>query len=268
MLTPSPPTPEPTIAYWTYNTAIEGGSSSHQAKARTLPTPNRPPSNHPVLVGAGDISSCAQDNDAATAKLVNGVITSATGQVGVFTVGDNAYESGTDEEFEHCYGPTWGQFKDRTRPAPGNHEYKSGNAGGYFNYFGAAAGDPAQGYYSYDLGTWHIVVLNTNDHCRQVACDVGSPQEQWLRADLAAHPANCTLAIWHDPLFYLGHNARERALGEALLGRSLRARSGCGHERSRAQLRTVRAANAGGSAGPPVRDPRIRCGDRRGESLR
>src|SRR5207249_3815567 len=90
------------------------------------------------------------------------------------------YESGTDGEFEQCYDPTWGRFKDRTRPAPGNHEYKSGNADGYFKYFGAAAGDPARGYYSYDLGTWHIVVLNTNDHCQQVACDKGSAQEEWL----------------------------------------------------------------------------------------
>jgi len=193
------------LGYWTYTTAIEGGSSSHQAKARTLPTPDRPPSNDPVLVGAGDISSCNQDNDAATAKLVNQVIGSALGQVGVFTVGDNAYETGTDDEFHHCYGPTWGQFNDRTRPAPGNHEYKSGNADGYFNYFGAnAAGDPSQGYYSYDVGSWHIIVLNTSDHCRQVACDEGSPQEQWLRSDLAAHPAQCTLAMWHDPLFTSG----------------------------------------------------------------
>src|SRR3989442_5681443 len=94
--------------------------------------------------------------------------------------------------------------RNRTRPAPGNHEYKSGDADGYLNYFGAAAGDPAQGYYSYDLGTWHIVVLNTNDHCKEIACDNGSRQEQWLRADLAAHPAACTLAIWHDPLFTSG----------------------------------------------------------------
>jgi len=132
------------------------------------------------------------------------VVTGATGQVVVFTAGDNAYESGTDSEFQHCYNPTWGRFKDRTRPAPGNHEYKPGNADGYFNYFGAAAGDPAQGYYSYDLGTWHIVVLNTNDHCKEIACDNGSPQEEWLRANLAAHPAACTLAIWHDPLFTSG----------------------------------------------------------------
>jgi hypothetical protein len=159
------------LGYGAVSSAFQSGSSTHQAKARALATPNRPPSNDPVLVGAGDISSCDQDNDAATAKLVSGVITSATGQAGVVTVGDNAYETGTEEEFQHCYGPTWGQFKDKTRPAPGNHEYKSGNADGYFNYFGAAAGDRDKGYYSYDLGTWHIVVLNTNDHCKETACD-------------------------------------------------------------------------------------------------
>src|SRR5437899_718076 len=175
------------LVYWVFSSVISGGDSNHQIRNRLAGTPLKTAvSNDPVLVGAGDISSCAQDNDASTAKLLDGVVTGATGQVVVFTAGDNAYESGTDSEFQHCYNPTWGRFKDRTRPAPGNHEYKPGNADGYFNYFGAAAGDPAQGYYSYDLGTWHIVVLNTNDHCKEIACDSGPPQEEGLRSDLAA----------------------------------------------------------------------------------
>jgi len=193
------------LVYWVFSSVISSGGSNHQIRNRLAGTPLKTAvSNDPVLVGAGDISSCAQDNDASTAKLLDEVVTGATGELVVFTAGDNAYESGTSAEFEQCYDPTWGRYKDRTRPASGNHEYKSGNAEGYFNYFGAAAGDPTRGYYSYDLGTWHIVVLNTNDHCQQVACDKGSAQEEWLLSDLAAHPAPCTLAIWHDPRFTSG----------------------------------------------------------------
>src|SRR3989442_11319910 len=95
--------------------------------------------------------------------------------------------------------------RNRTRPAPGNHEYKSGNADGYFNYFGAAAGDPSQGYYSYDLGTWHIVALNSiYDSTQPVSVAAGSTQEQWLRADLAASRALCTVAYFHYPRFSSG----------------------------------------------------------------
>ena len=94
-----------------------------------------------------------------------------------------------------------GRHKDRTRPALGNHEYKTGNANGYFQYFGASAGDPSKGYYSYDLGGWHIVVLNTNDHCNALSCDAASDEEKWLRSDLAASTTFCTIAIWQDPRF-------------------------------------------------------------------
>jgi hypothetical protein len=126
----------------------------------------------------------------------------------VFTAGDNAYENGTLEEFEQCYGPTWGRHKDRTRAATGNHEYALGNADGHFQYFGEAAGKPGAGYYSFDLGTWHVIVLDTGDHCQIVTCTAGSAQEQWLRADLAASLAFCTVAIWHDPLFTSGASSR------------------------------------------------------------
>ena len=97
------------------------------------------------------------------------------------------------------------------RSAPGNHDYGTPGAAGYFHYFGAAAGDPEKGYYSYDLGAWHIIVLNSN--CAKVGgCQPGSPQEQWLRADLAAHPAACTLAYWHHPLFTSGTHTRDSDL--------------------------------------------------------
>jgi acid phosphatase type 7 len=151
-----------------------------------------------VLVGAGDIASCDDLHGAeATAKLIENIPGT------VFAAGDLAYPDGSDEQFAKCYGPTWGRFKDRTRPAAGNHEYHSDGASGYVRYFGAAAGDPKKGYYSYDLGAWHIIVLNSE--CKDVGgCNAGSPQEQWLRQDLSAHPVKCTLAYWHKPLFSSG----------------------------------------------------------------
>lgn len=160
------------------------------------PTPI-PPGSDPILVGAGDIASCSSSGDEATAKLLAGIAGT------VITLGDNAYDAGTTTEYTNCYHPTWGQQKLRTKPVPGNHEYITANASGYYTYFGAAAGDPTQGYYSYAVGTWHIVALNSN--CSQVGgCGAGSPQEQWLRSDLAAHPTKCTVAYWHHPRFSSG----------------------------------------------------------------
>jgi len=147
----------------------------------------------PVLVGAGDIAGCTVSGDAATAALV-----AATGGT-VFTLGDNAYGTGTAKQFTGCYGPTWGRFKGRTRPAVGNHEYLTAGAAPYFNYFGSAAGPKGKGWYSYNAGAWHVVVLNAN--CDHVGCGKGSEQEKWLRADLAAHPTQCTLAYWHEARF-------------------------------------------------------------------
>ena len=152
----------------------------------------------PVLVGAGDIASCSSSGDEATANLLDGI--SGT----VFTLGDNAYDSGTATEYTNCYGPSWGRHKARTKPSPGNHEYNTTNATGYYGYFGSAAGDPTKGYYSYELGNWHIVVLNSNLSCAVISCAAGSTQEQWLRADLAANTKPCTLAYWHHPRFNSG----------------------------------------------------------------
>ena len=152
----------------------------------------------PVLLAAGDIVSCASPGDEATAALLDGL--GGT----IAALGDIAYQSGTPQELATCYHPGWGRHKSRTRPAVGNHEYGTAGAAGYFGYFGDAAGDPSKGYYSYDLGSWHIVVINSN--CAQVGgCGAGSPQERWLRADLAAHPAACTLAYWHHPRFSSGN---------------------------------------------------------------
>ena len=151
-----------------------------------------------VLVGAGDIADCADLSGAgATAKLIDAIPGT------VFTAGDNAYPSGTAEQFRDCYGKTWGRFKSWTRPSVGNHEFHSGGATPYFDYFGANAGDPSRGYYSYDLGAWHIIVLNSE--CEEVGgCGQSSAEEKWLRQDLQAHPAACRLAYWHKPLFSSG----------------------------------------------------------------
>jgi hypothetical protein len=117
----------------------------------------------------------------------------------VFTAGDNAYEDGTAADYSNCYAPSWGRHKSRTRPAPGNHEYSTPGATGYFGYFGSVAGPSDKGYYSYDLGAWHVIMLNSN-----LNVGTGSPQESWLRADLEAHSSRCTIAIWHHPRFSSG----------------------------------------------------------------
>jgi len=152
----------------------------------------------PVVVGAGDIASCDDLSGAeATAKLIEKIPGT------VIAVGDLAYPDGSDEQFAKCYGPTWGRFKDRTRPAPGNHEYHSDGASGYVRYWGDAAGDPKKAYYSYDLGKWHIISLNSE--CAHVGgCSRESEQGKWLQQDLASHPTACTLAYFHRPLFSSG----------------------------------------------------------------
>jgi len=147
-------------------------------------------SNDDVLVGAGDVARCDTQNDDVTASLLDHV--GGT----VFTVGDNAYPSGAVTDFSNCYTPTWGRHLARTRPTPGDKDYKTSGASGYFAYFGAAAGDPAKGYYSYDLGSWHIIALNSS-----ISTSTGSAQEQWLKADLAATTQQCVLAYFHYPLF-------------------------------------------------------------------
>jgi Concanavalin A-like lectin/glucanases superfamily/Bacterial Ig-like domain len=152
----------------------------------------------PIILGAGDIVGCDTTGDEATAELLDrlpGLVT---------TLGDHVYETGSESDFANCYDPTWGRHKARTLPTIGGHEHLSSpNAAAYYGYFGAAAGDPTKGYYSYDLGTWHVVSLNTE--CTRVGgCVPGSPEEQWLRADLLAHPAECTIALMHEPRFSSG----------------------------------------------------------------
>jgi hypothetical protein len=177
----------------------------------TLP-PTLPPSPPPatVLVGAGDIASCVSSGDEATADRLDTI--GGT----VFTLGDNVYDNGTATEFTDCYGPSWGRpaIKSRTRPVPGNHEYNTPGATGYYGYFGAAAGDPTKGYYAYDAGTWRVYVLNSN--CTIISCSADSAQEQWLRSDLAANPRSCVVAMWHHPRFSSGSEHGSSTATQAL----------------------------------------------------
>jgi hypothetical protein len=183
-----------------------GGGPAGPASTRAVPsTSGAPaPTGRPApsqaeatLLAVGDIGSCDSTGDEATAALLRDV-------PGVLaTLGDTAYPDGSTADFARCYAPAWGRYRDRTRPAVGNHEYQTAGARGYFGYFGAAAGDPSKGYYSYDLGTWHIVVVNSN--CGAVGgCGAGSAQERWLRCDPARGGRRCTLAYWHHPLFTSG----------------------------------------------------------------
>ncbi|MDG4826370.1 DNRLRE domain-containing protein [Asanoa sp. WMMD1127] len=176
-----------------YYDARESGADAPQLEV-TAGTTTPPPSGDPVLVGAGDIATSGS-GDSATAALVNGI--SGT----VFTTGDNVYPDGTSGQFSSYYQPTWGAFKSRTRPSPGNHDYNTSGASGYYSYFGSQAGPAGQGYYSYNLGNWHIVSLNSN-----ISTSASSAQVTWLRNDLAANTRPCTLAYWHHPLYTSGAN--------------------------------------------------------------
>ena len=146
--------------------------------------------------GAGSASACHMR---ATSNLLL-----ASDLASVLVLGDLQYENGALEKFRASYDATWGRLNAIAHPAVGNHEYETSNADGYFQYFGSAAGDPKKGYYSFDIGRWHIVALNSN--CSHAGgCQRGSPQEAWLRDDLATHRAGvCTLAYWHHPRFSSG----------------------------------------------------------------
>jgi acid phosphatase type 7 len=147
-----------------------------------------------VLVGAGDIGFCGTPGAEATARLLDRLAGT------VFTAGDNAYVTGTRAEFQNCYAPTWGRHLSRTRPVAGNHEYGSG-ASGYFEYFGASAGPSGAGFYSYTVGPWSVVALNS-----EIPVAPGSEQMMWLRNELSSRRAPCTAVIWHRPLFSSGRH--------------------------------------------------------------
>ena len=194
-------------------------ASETPTRTATLPpaTPTRTPTPTPtstpggssvVILAAGDIANCDGTGDEATAQLLDNLPGT------VLTLGDNAYPDGTAQQFNDCYNPTWGRHKARTRPSPGNHDYHVPGAADYFAYFGSAAGEAGKGYYSFNLGAWHLIALNS-----QLDSAAGSVQEQWLRTDLAANQKTCVLAYWHYPRFNSGshgNNTKTQPFWQAL----------------------------------------------------
>jgi hypothetical protein len=160
-----------------------------------------------TLLAAGDIAECGHEGDEATADILAEYPSAV-----IATLGDNAYDHGTAQEFENCYGASWGDFKDRTRPATGNHDMSTKNAQGYWEYFGDRGGPYDKYFYSYDIGVWHAVVLNS-DCWRVDGCDLDDPQAQWLRDDLRRNARSCTLAYWHRPPFSSGRYGAPKETG-------------------------------------------------------
>ena len=175
-----------------------------------------PVSAQVTVVAAGDIACDPGDPNynggagapSACRMLATSNLALALSPAAVLLLGDNQYEDGTLAKYQASYDPSWGKLKAVTHPIPGNHEYGTPGAAGYYAYFGAAAGDPAKGWQSFDLGGWHLIGLNSN--CGAVGgCGAASPQGQWLAADLAAHPGVCTLAYWHHPRFSSGPHGND-----------------------------------------------------------
>jgi hypothetical protein len=177
------------------------------------------------IVAAGDIASCDNQGDEATADLIEHINPDA-----VLTLGDNAYENGTAKDYQDCYDSSWGRFKDKTYPALGNHDYGEDGYEGmsdatydpsaYFDYFGDRVGRRDEGWYSYDLDDWHFVVLNSNCDAG-IGCDPYSKQLEWLSKDLSQTSARCVLAYWHHPLYssgYHGDDPKMRAAWNVLYG--------------------------------------------------
>ena len=197
------------LALCTLAAACGGGGDERRGQAEEEPV------RGPRVAAAGDIacppgertllSVCRQG---AVARLIERLRPDV-----VAPLGDLQYNRGTLREFRGSYAPTWGRLRHRTRPAVGNHEYYTPGASGYFAYWGARAGPRGRGWYSYDLGSWHVVVLNSN--CDKVpgGCGPRSPQVRWLRADLRAHPRRCTLAYWHHARFSSGKHGDDPAVG-------------------------------------------------------
>jgi hypothetical protein len=151
-----------------------------------------------VMLAAGDIAECDHQGDEATARLLD-----AYPNATIAALGDLAYPHGRDQDFGDCFNSSWGRFKDRMRPTTGNHDNATKDAGGYADYFGSQGGPFDRYYYSYDLGAWHVAVLNS-DCWRVDGCAAADPQAAWLRNDLRKHRDQCTMAYWHRPPFSSG----------------------------------------------------------------
>ncbi len=205
------------------NTIDEGSEPTRRPSAteETTTTAAPPGDDAPLVVAAGDIAcrvgmvpEPGQCQQAATSALIGSMH-----PVAVLALGDLQYERGETANFESSYDSSWGRFKDITHPAAGNHDWGTPNASGYRGYFPGAIAD-GRTYYSFDVANWHLIALDSN--CGRVGgCQANSPQERWLRADLAAHPARCTLAYWHHPRWSSGYHHSDEdyeAFWQALAG--------------------------------------------------
>lgn len=191
--------------------AGRAGAAVHASTSKAVQS-----AGDPVIATAGDIAcdpgnpDYAGGNGTATTCRQKSTAPLLAGVDAVLPLGDEQYESGALSAFQVSYNGSWGPYNSIVHPVPGNHEYMKPAASGYYAYFGAAAGDPTKGYYSWDLGAWHLVALNSE--CAEVGgCNAGSPQELWLQADLAATSKQCILAYWHKPRFSSGEHGPNAA---------------------------------------------------------
>lgn len=173
-------------------------------------TPGQTPTPPAVLLAAGDIASCDEAGDTETAALMTRMLQDDPDAT-VAILGDSVYPSGSTATYAECFDPVWGSFRDRIRPAIGNHDVMDDQGAAYFDYFGSTAGASGEGWYAYDLGAWRVVVLNSN--CELVGCDAGSAQVEWLRGELAASAGDCLLAYWHAPRFSSGPHGASLSVG-------------------------------------------------------
>ena len=196
------------VALVVWRSATDNGSLTLPSALPSLAVPSAPPSGSAppepeVLLAVGDVASCDSPADEAVADLASRL----PGTIAL--LGDTVYEYGTAEDYRECFDPAWGPMRSRIRPAVGNHEYQTAGATGYYDYFGTAAGPRGEGWYSYDLGAWHVVVLNST--CHRITCGPDSEQVAWLEADLATNPGDCLLAYWHYPRWSSGrHGSQEQ----------------------------------------------------------
>ncbi len=203
---PSGPTSPAALAP-TSAPASPAAASASPSSAPAAASPAPVPPDNPVLLGAGDIARCDSDDDEATARLIDGI----AGMV--FTLGDTAYEDGSESQLRDCFGPTWGRFRDRTRfVVTGNHDIRTDGGAPLRAYFGVAAARDGVTWFSEDVGSWHVIVLDSNCDSPDGGCGPDAAQVRWLREDLAASDARCTLALWHHPRFSSGEHGNDPAV--------------------------------------------------------
>ncbi len=197
---------------YSYTVKARDGAGNLSAASNTATVTTPSTGSTAVIAVVGDIACASNDPNynggrgtanACRQKYTSDLVVNK-GYAAVLPIGDLQYDSGSLSEFQKVYDPTWGRVKSLSHPAVGNHEYGQSGASGYFSYFGSAAGPTGKGYYSFNVGSWHLIAINSN--CAKVSCSQNSTQESWLRADLAAHPSLCTLVYDHHARWSSGHD--------------------------------------------------------------